>query len=173
MSRTNGLTLIELLIALVIAALLAATTFPSLLRWVDRHRLETGLDLLTRSLSLARSEAVKRAGHVSLSTPNARWEEGWQVFFDRNNNGLPETEDTIIYVQQPIPGLRIRGNTPLQRLVTYRADGRSVLPNGAFQAGSLYLCPTAQQLNPYRLVIARSGRARIEKLASGASECAE
>lgn len=171
MTRVNGLTAIELLIALAIAAILAATALPAFSQWIDRHRLEVGLHAMIRSLALARSEAVKRAGRVSLFSPDNRWEAGWQVFFDHNGNGVFDTDEPLLHQQGPMAGVRIRGNTPLQQLVTYRGDGRSVLTGGGFQVGTFFLCPDNDRLTPYKVVIARGGRPRTERLTPGAPEC--
>lgn len=173
MLRANGLTTLELLISLAIVAVIAAIALPALSQWIDRHRIEVGLQAMTRSLALARNEAVKRRGHIGLFNMDNRWEQGWQVFFDRNGNGIFDVNEPLLHQQSPIGGLRIRGNTPLRRLVTYNKDGRSTLPGGGFQAGAFFLCPNARQFAPYKLVLARGGRVRVEKLAPGAEECAE
>jgi hypothetical protein len=40
-----------------------------------------------------------------------------------------------------------------------------------YQAGTFFLCPDNDRLTPYKAVIARGGRARIEKLAPDTGEC--
>lgn len=172
MNRMNsGMTLVEALIVLSIAAILAATAIPATARWIDRYRLESGLQAMTRSLTLARTEAVIRVGRVSLSNATNQWENGWQLFHDRNRNGVLDSADELIHEQGQLSNVRIRGNLSVSTLVTYRADGRSVLPSGAFQAGTFLLCPSHSALTGYKLIIAKGGRARIERLAVNASEC--
>lgn len=171
MNHDAGFTLTELLIVLALVAILTTAAIPASNRWIASHRLETGLQTMLRSLALARSEAVKRAGRVSLLNSGNGWEEGWIVFYDYDGNALLTGDDEIIWQQASTKGIRIKGNASVQNLITYRSDGVTVLPSNAFQAGTLFFCPEAGQIEPYKLVIAKSGRPRTERMPRGDAAC--
>ena len=101
------------------------------------------------SLHLARNEAIKRNGRVVLCkttdgihcAASGGWEQGWIVFHDVNNNSLREESEQIIQHQIALSGsLRMTGNTPVARYVSYGPMGGTQLVGGAFQAGTLTLC---------------------------------
>ncbi len=56
----RGITIIEMMIAVLIVAVLAALTVPSLSELFVRNRLETTANEFMTALNLARSEAIRR-----------------------------------------------------------------------------------------------------------------
>ena len=80
MSRQRGFTLIELVVTLCIAALLAALAMPSMRSMVVNSRLRAGGTDLMSALLLARSEAIKRNAQVAVRPVVAGdWKNGWIV----------------------------------------------------------------------------------------------
>jgi type IV fimbrial biogenesis protein FimT len=67
----RGLTLVELMIALVIAALLAAAAAPNFGNFLTNARLREGGTLLQTELLMAQSEAIKRNGRVRVALSGA------------------------------------------------------------------------------------------------------
>ena len=171
MNKSNGLTAIEMLVSLAIAAILTATAIPSLSRFVDRHRLESGVQKMTRGLALARSEAIRRSTRVSMASEHGRWEDGWKIFEDRDNDGVPDSDDAVLYEQAPTQGISVQGNLPVQALITFQAEGYSVLPNGGFQAGTLRICPTDPSIPGYKIVLGRGGRNHVQRLTDQSVDC--
>jgi type IV fimbrial biogenesis protein FimT len=76
----RGVTLVELLTVLVVAAILAMVAMPSLGDALTSQRLRaTGTDLMS-SLLLARSEAIKRNTQVQIRPKTGvDWTSGWVV----------------------------------------------------------------------------------------------
>jgi len=64
-TRQRGFGLIELMVALTIAALLLAAAMPSISGWLDNTRIRNAADSLSTGLQTARAEAVKRNENVS------------------------------------------------------------------------------------------------------------
>lgn len=88
--RCGGLTLIELLITIAVAAVLLGIAAPSFTALIENNRAANAANELLGSLQHARSEAVKRARTVRLC-PSADgascvdgtdWGAGWIVSFD-------------------------------------------------------------------------------------------
>jgi type IV fimbrial biogenesis protein FimT len=173
-SRIGGLTLIELLVAIAVLAVLLTVAVPSF----DNARLGTNLVSFTNTLlahlQLARSEAIKRNARVALcksadgSTCMATggWDQGWIIFHDANNNGSREDSETVIQRGETLAtGFSLTGNTPVARYISYDATGATKLTSGAFQAGTLTLCRAAPTVGGQgrKIVISATGRPRVEQ----------
>lgn len=85
--RQSGITLVELLIVIVIAAVLASLAGPSFSDFINRTRQNSVVSQLVSDLNRARSEAIKRNTSVLLcvrktdsecDTTN-NWQNGWLV----------------------------------------------------------------------------------------------
>jgi len=96
-----GLTLVEMMVVLGIVAVLAALAAPSFKPLIDRWRVRHVSEAMISSLYLARSEAIKRGGHVVLernplvadcsyaNRDGAKfWSCGWVIYFDADGNHL-------------------------------------------------------------------------------------
>jgi prepilin-type N-terminal cleavage/methylation domain-containing protein len=88
--RSNGFSLIELLITIVIAAILVGLAVPEFNALIRRNSVEASTNVLRSSFSFARSEAIKRAANVSV-IPIGAWTGGWQIILD-NGTRDPDCE---------------------------------------------------------------------------------
>ena len=106
MHRNQGFTLVEMMVVVAIMAILTALAAPSFVGTVERYRVSTVADQLASALSLAQTEAIKRAGNVGLARLNGgdcpalgsaqEWSCGWRVFNDINNNGVVNAGEATI-----------------------------------------------------------------------------
>ncbi|MDE2565153.1 MAG: GspH/FimT family pseudopilin [Burkholderiales bacterium] len=90
-----GLTLIELMVTIAVAAILMATAVPSFQAMIQRNRVVTEANSLVSDLQYARSEALKQGLPVSLCVSADgstclganTWHSGWIVFVDTAASG--------------------------------------------------------------------------------------
>lgn len=140
-SVQRGASLYELLTSLAVISVLT-TSAVAMQPLLERERLCADINLLLSHLNLARSEALRRATAVTLCksatgvncTPDSRWEQGWIVFVDTDEDEALGPEDTIIRVQQSLSaGHRMQWRAALGRnnAVTYQPSGQSAR-NGTF-----------------------------------------
>ena len=85
MKRFHGFTAVELMVVIAIVAILATLAMPSFASLFKRYQLDQDVRALESAIYLARSEAMKRGGGVTLtklacpSTTNIEWDCGWTV----------------------------------------------------------------------------------------------
>jgi len=112
----RGFSLIELLVTIAVAAILAGVAAPQMTTMMNANRVQSAASALQSDMMFARTEAIKRGSWVSLCpssdgatclTANT-WNSGWIVFADAAGNGVFNTgADTILKVRAATSG----GNT--------------------------------------------------------------
>lgn len=107
-----GFTVIELLIAVLIAAILATLAAPLYTGLMARQRLKAVASELYADLSKTRSFAIARNANVTLSPKTGNWQNGWQIL-DAAANVLEDRNAAV--------GATI---TTAATGVSYRASGR-------------------------------------------------
>jgi len=117
-NRVGGFTLIELIIVITIAGILAAAAAPSFRSFIASQRVKTASFDLIAALTQTRSEAIKRNANVSMTATGGNWKDGWTIA-----SGL-----TTLGAKSAYKGLTIDDLNGAVA-VTFRGDGR--LPTGA------------------------------------------
>lgn len=164
MSREGGVTLVETMVTVAIAAVLLALAVPGLIDFMRDVRLDSRVADMVGALSFTRSEAIKRGHPVTLcpSSDGAScrtdkiWEAGWIVFSDPNANGDVDTGEQILRMQgAPDGNGTLRGG---RKKVTYKSSGFS--PNNN---DTLRFCDPRGTEKARRVIINNQGRARVTK----------
>lgn len=113
MHRHSGFTLVELLVVLAVAAVLAMLAAPSFVRIMATQRLKAAASNLQVSLIRARSEGLKQNTNIAVTPLTAnQWTAGWTIVNATNN--------TVIATYSPVAALTITGPAT----VTYQGSGR-------------------------------------------------
>lgn len=86
-----GFTILELMVVVTIAAILAAFALPAFDNMLKNNCLTTSANAVVSSFQIARSEAVKRQSDVTITAANAgnsanEWGLGWNVTIDEDRN---------------------------------------------------------------------------------------
>lgn len=110
----QGFTLAELLIVMAIVGILASLAAPAFSQFIKSQRIKSMASDLNASLTLARSEAIKRNSNVTTSPKTAgAWQNGWQI-------ADPDNPGNNIEVHSAFTGLTVTGPAS----VTYQSSGR-------------------------------------------------
>lgn len=103
--RQRGFSLIELMVAIAIVAVLVALAFPSFEATFRSNRLATATNEMLAAISLARSEAVRstRGSGICASQNGSNcdgdWNDGWIVWLDEAGGSAAEFDagvDTVV-----------------------------------------------------------------------------
>ena len=127
-----GFTLVELMVVVTIAGVLAMVGLPEMNNLIKNSRIKSvSLDIYS-SLALARSEAVKRnAGNISMIAATGGWQNGWTVCVDVDANGACGAGDVVLLTGDAIhSSITISG--PGGNIVTFNRDGRPSTGTAAF-----------------------------------------
>jgi type IV fimbrial biogenesis protein FimT len=141
--RTRGFTLLELLVAVAILAIVTTVAVPSLRSLVERNRVTSLGNDLVHDLALARAEAVRRNSRVTVCrsatlaqcSRDGGWEVGWIMFADDDDDATRDDGEALLATRAAVDGpVRIRGDARVGDHVTYSSVGRAV--NGTFEISS-------------------------------------
>lgn len=145
--RQTGLTMIELMIVVAIAAILAAIAAPSFNDFIDNTRLTSTMSQLSGDLNRARSEAIKRNSWVLVCARSTDiacgtdWGDGWLVCQDSSNDGTDNCDSSTATNPNPIA---VHQSINTNFTLTGSAASIRFNPNGTGTAGTLNLVSGAK-----------------------------
>lgn len=89
-SNATGFSLIEVMVVVAIVSIVAVIAIPSFSGMMKKNRLSSAASAMQVSLSLARSEAIKRGIDAKVTvaplTTAGAWGNGWTVFLDKTSD---------------------------------------------------------------------------------------
>lgn len=174
-----GFTLIELLVVVAIVAILSKLAAPSLTAILQANTVKGAVNSFLTDMRFARSEALRRGGHVVMcksNTPDSAgadcntgpdWASGWIVFYDPNGNRSFDTvssQDKLLHVQGSLSALGkilLNGNDTSK--FEFGATGRVNLARSVTFGDSALLASEQQRV----VCVSMSGMARIALDAQG------
>ena len=174
--QPRGFTLLELLVAISVMAVLTAVAVPALRSWVHQRAIQAEVEEFQSALRRARMTAVHRGARVTLcgrgadvagrpacSDDDQAWSKGWVLFIDHGEAGRVESEDVVLAEHQASGRVgAVEASTPYLSfhpigVATNAASRFRFLPPGA-QAGQTDVAGA-------RLVcVNKPGRPRVSRL---------
>ncbi|MDZ3993884.1 GspH/FimT family pseudopilin [Pseudomonas sp. Teo4] len=150
--RQQGATLIQMMCALAIAAVLTQLGMPAYVNMTDDlHRAAAARDLM-QGLRSARSHALLQSRVVAIQPLDNDWGAGWRIVLDENQQVLQEHR-----LARP---LRIAASTG--REVKFSEVGIPQGRNASLLGITLEVCKRVAQSTPYQVIVATSGRVRLD-----------
>ncbi|ALN84867.1 type II transport GspH family protein [Lysobacter capsici] len=168
MRRIRGLSLIEVVVALMIATLMLGFALPALGRIVDRAHVAHAQTQLGESFLTATRHAVASGSATVICPVNENgdceeapdWSRGWLVFADLDNDRRFGGRDIVIRRFEPVAGgLRLYSTEGRKRIV-FQPQGDSAGTNVTFT-----LCSRRHNAIG-QLLLSNTGRFRAAKITS-------
>ena len=173
----RGYTLIELLTAVAVMAVLASVAIPGMQNIVLDNRRVAATNDFVYTMQLARSEAISRNQRVAVCASingqacasQADWSAGWIMFNDINLDGNPSggVETILRYIE-------VKGDLDIFPVTftgayTYRPSGRIMGATTAENNGEFVFCDRRGTEKARVIVVANSGRPRLSKTRANGS----
>ena len=174
----RGFTLVEMMVALGVAAILAGLAAPNLRTFMLNDRLTTGANDLLRSFNLARTEAIKRqAGNVvvcgttgpRLANPVCAYNtfRGWVVFVDANGNWQYDAGEVVLERHSVLDASITVKTDANSNIVSYAPTGFANPAGAVIPTGFMVLCdsrgvqPNGTGSTARAVIISPTGRAHV------------
>jgi type IV fimbrial biogenesis protein FimT len=131
LNRLSGFTMIEVLIAMTVVAILLTIGIPSFRYVTNSNRIAAEINGLLGDMQYARSEAIKEGQPVTVcvsangtSCANTNtWQNGWIVFSDVNGNAAVDAGDVVLRVQKTFASTDTFVATNTVGAVTFNREG--------------------------------------------------
>lgn len=171
-----GFSLIELMVTIAIAAILAGLAAPAFTDLMASSTASGYANDLLADLNYARNEAITRGVRVTLchsndaSTCSGSWSDGWIVFANNSESGstgqnTKDNDDEIIRVHNALntaAGWTLAGNGNVPNYITYLPTGRAKTFNNLDTASFLFCKGDAVQSGNV-VVVNKTGRISTPK----------
>ena len=175
--NSRGITLVESLITLAIAAVTLSLAAPGYSSLLHKNDMRAASGLLHTTLNVARIESVKRRRAIrvcpSADSASCRndgdWSDGWLVFEDLNANGAPDAAEIIQLVDSLEHGVAIEVSTSIDQYLQFEPTG--IAGGNAGLAGEFRICH--EDSNAYSLVLGVSAAGQVSFKQSIQVDCSE
>ena len=159
----------KLLVALIAMGSFLSTPAPAQLNaFLERVQVSAAWHGFSSDLSLAQSEAIRRASGIVLCksadgeqcSASGPWSQGWIVFHDENGDGVRSKGEEVV-LREPAfaKTLRVTGNMNAVHAVAFGPTGAAKLQGAALDSGTLTVCRDAYAAGEARRVIFTAGKA--------------
>lgn len=173
LNRSQGFTLIELMMAIALGVIIISMAAPSFSTAIKNNKVIAETNELIADINFARSEAVKRSTRVVLcrsASPtnnapvcggsNSNWSSGWLVFADTDADDVYNSAtDILIRIGNATAnGVTIKTNNTADQQLIYNADGTT---NASGNTAVFAVCDDRGTDHGRQIQVSATGRPRL------------
>lgn len=165
--RAHGLSLLEMLLALLAAAVLAVTAVPLCQQLLLEARMVAAVNGFVHAIHLARVTAATQARDVVVCrsldaqhcAPAGDWTSGWLVFVNRDGDdpATIDPDEPVLAVGHPLPLASVRSNRRAYALRPFALRASN---------GTVVFCDARGPAQARAVIISYSGRPRLSRVAA-------
>ncbi|MBV6752784.1 GspH/FimT family pseudopilin [Pseudomonas chlororaphis] len=159
----KGFSLVQLLIGLAVIGILAQLASPTFSELIASQRRQVSADELANGLQVARTEAILRQQSVVIHALEEDWSRGWRIIVDRSGQGHLDPDNPVLVERRSDGRTPIRGNRWLEQFVRFTSVGWLNPNNSTSMGGTLHICARDQAVSHHQVILAATGRIRLEK----------
>lgn len=156
--HSGGFTLVELMVTLGVAAILALIAAPSFSNLIKNNRVSAQAGEISSALAFAHNTAITRGQRVvfgaSDSVSGNQFGGGWSIWVDANGNGSKDSDDPVLKVHAALDG-NVLSTANSVTSIAFLPGGGLDLTNGSPQI--LYLCDQQGAVTGSQFTIMASG----------------
>ena len=183
-AKTGGFTLIELMVAIVMVAILIGFAVPSFTSMVNGNRLTSAVNELSAGIQSARMEAIRRSSRVVLCRSDdgltcnngaGVW-RGWISFVDTNSDDAPDGGVNSLLRVATLSGTAVISASPAvsgnSNLLIVRSDGMIRADDRSLLRANLQVCmPTTYPPENLRVMTIDAGSRVSVARGTGGGAC--
>lgn len=164
--RQQGVTLLEMLVALAVAAIVLTVVAPSMQTIVAKNRITADINHTSAVMQYARFNAIDQKSAtlvcptLNYSACSTNWNQAKMVFVDTNSNGQRDSSEPLLMTTDAIEG----GNTMKgpSASIEFTESGASNVSNSMSDTVGLVICDKSKDAKLARaLLINQQGRVRV------------
>lgn len=129
--KSNGFTLIELMVTLAVLAILVTVAVPSFTGIMASNRVTTEINAFIGALQFARSAAIQKGGSTTVCASMngascsgaGSWDTGWIVYADLDDDGAVDTGELLRVHGALDNGDSMIGNANVEHTIDFDPSG--------------------------------------------------
>jgi|SaaInl5LU_22_DNA_1037371.scaffolds.fasta_scaffold04192_6 type IV fimbrial biogenesis protein FimT len=171
LKNERGATLLEICLCLSLIIILNGVAPPQLQNFKSYFDSRSTQKSLLSFLGLARSRALHRQQIVTLcplaegSRCIGQWSEQLAIFVDQNSNAVRDANEELLSTWQELPSQANLTWTLDRRYIRFRPNGTTSATTGSLR----YCLSDRDSTHNFRIVVARTGRTRVDRNSHGCS----
>jgi len=164
--KQAGFSLIQLLVGVVLIAITAQIAVPGFAQLMEAQRREDAARQVASGIRSARTEAILRNQVVLVHAIDDDWSRGWRIIVDLNGKGVGDENNPVLIERAYAGKVPIAGNFRGNSYVRFNGLGVPLNSNG-----TLHVCEAKQPISRYQVILAATGRVRVESNKAEEKRC--
>lgn len=154
--KQTGLGLVQLLVGMTLAAILAGIALPGFAQVIEAQRRSDAAQQLASAIRSARTEAILRNQWVLVQAIEGDWSRGWRIVVEGS-----DAKDPVLIERSRSGKVPIVGNLWVRQQVRFNGMGAPMSERGAWNSGTLSICEMDRPISHHEVVLSSTGRVRV------------